>query len=311
MKSLQSYITEKLKIQKKETKKKPVLAPQSLSELKQIVRARYKENTKHLDCTDIDVSGIENFDGLFAFDNELETIDLTGWDTSNVTNMNSMFWNCTKLKEVIGIENLDVSNVTTFGSLFDSCFSLKEIDISLWNTPNCLNCGYMFDSCTNLVAVNGLDELKLPKCKHLAYMFADCENLKSVEMSNVGTNTCATSCMFRNCKNLETVKLSNIKFTKCNDMFAYCEKLNKLTLDNIDTSSVTTTERMFSSCTNLNTIDGNIEDWDVSKVMAATGMFENCKNLKLDLSKWKFDYHAIDTKRMFNNAPEIKKPKKR
>lgn len=312
MKSLQSYITEKLKIQKKETKKKPLLVPQSLSELKEIIRDRYKENTKHIDCTDIDVSGIDNFDGLFGFENEIETIDLTGWDTSNVTNMNNMFWYCKKLKEVIGIENLDVSNVTTFGSLFCGCSSLEELDISLWNTPNCLNCGFMFDSCTNLVTVNGLNELKMPKCKSLMNMFADCENLKNVEMSNIGDdNTCITTNMFRSCKNLETVILSDIKFIKCSGMFADCEKLSKLTLDNIDTSSMTTTEKMFSSCTNLNTIDGNIEDWDVSNVVTAISMFENCTNLKLDLSKWKFEYHSFDNKRMFKNAPQIKKPKKR
>ena len=72
-----------------------------------------------------------------------------GSDTSNVTNMIHMFYNCS------GLTNLDLSgwntsNVTNMEGMFAACRGLISLDLSGWNTSNVINMAYMFNGCTSL-----------------------------------------------------------------------------------------------------------------------------------------------------------------
>ena len=49
---------------------------------------------------------------MFAQCYELEYLDLSNFDTSNVTNMNGMFFKCNKLKEIKGLNKFNTKNVT-------------------------------------------------------------------------------------------------------------------------------------------------------------------------------------------------------
>ena len=51
---------------------------------------------------------------------ELEFLDLTNFNTSNVIDMGSMFKGCIKLKEIKGINNFNTSKVTSMGNI---CFN--------------------------------------------------------------------------------------------------------------------------------------------------------------------------------------------
>ena len=66
-------------------------------------------------------------------------------DTSNVTNMNYMFYKCASLKEV---PQLNTSNVTNMSYMFFNCTSLTEIP--QFDTSNVINMSEMFSSCNNL-----------------------------------------------------------------------------------------------------------------------------------------------------------------
>ena len=133
--------------------------PKTFKELDDIIRKKCenKNNEKHLDLQDIDVSGISTFGeknyrgywGLFGGYTDVETINITGWDTSNVTSMNDMFWHCKSLETIIGIEDIDVSNVSEMDSLFQGCKKL-DVDISLWEPDNLTSCRWMFDECDSM-----------------------------------------------------------------------------------------------------------------------------------------------------------------
>ena len=66
-------------------------------------------------------------------------------NTSNVTNMNSMFSNCSNLTD---IPQLNTSKVNDMSSMFFNCSSLTTIPEL--NTSNVINMTNMFSGCTNL-----------------------------------------------------------------------------------------------------------------------------------------------------------------
>ena len=56
---------------------------------------------------------------------ELKYLDLSNFDTSNVTSMRLMFNQCYKLKEIQGLETL-ISNIDTdITDMFQDCYELE------------------------------------------------------------------------------------------------------------------------------------------------------------------------------------------
>ena len=66
--------------------------------------------------------------------------------------MSFMFNGCSSLKE-INLSNFNTHNVTDISCMFYECSSLKEINLSNFNTNNVTDMQYMFDGCS--------DELKM------------------------------------------------------------------------------------------------------------------------------------------------------
>jgi surface protein len=63
---------------------------------------------------------------MFANCKNLTNVDLSGWDTPNVTDLYSMFHSCRNLT-TIDLSGWDVSKVTTMQYMFGSCYNLTEI----------------------------------------------------------------------------------------------------------------------------------------------------------------------------------------
>ena len=180
MKSLNQYIIEKILINKSSKFKIKV---ESQDQLLSIIRERYNNNKSFLDLTDIDISELNDLWGIFSELNAVEVVDISGWDTSNVTTMAYMFCHCKKLKKIIGIENLDVSNVSDTHSMFDMCINLIELDLTSWN-PMSLQYAYgMFYHCPNLKIIKNIENWQLPHIKEVSCMFYGCTKL-DVDLSN-------------------------------------------------------------------------------------------------------------------------------
>ena len=62
-----------------------------------------------------------------------ETLDLSGLDTSRVTDMSEMFRGCTSLSS-LDLSGLDTSQVTDMSEMFSGCSSLASLDLSGWDT---------------------------------------------------------------------------------------------------------------------------------------------------------------------------------
>lgn len=86
----------------------------------------------------------------------LETfIGLEYFNTSNVTNMASMFHGCTELPS-LDLRSFYTSNVTEMKMMFYECPNLTTIAVSSgWSTANVSSSDYMFEGCTSLVGGSG------------------------------------------------------------------------------------------------------------------------------------------------------------
>ena len=67
-------------------------------------------------------------ESLFEGCKNLETIDISSFNTKNVADMYSMFSGCEKLKK-LDLSNIDFQKVTDDSDMFESCDSLAELKV--------------------------------------------------------------------------------------------------------------------------------------------------------------------------------------
>ena len=110
--------------------------------------------------------------------NQLQALtQITGIEhlnTSEVTNMRSMFYGCAALSQ-LDVSKFDTQNVTNMSSMFEGCAALPQLDVSNFNTANVTNIGYMFSNCAVLTTIYCN---KAWTCGNSAYMFIYCKKLK-------------------------------------------------------------------------------------------------------------------------------------
>ena len=164
MKSLSSYIQEKLIIKKTNSYK---YFPETKEELKDIINKRIKQEGNEVDLNEIDVSKITDMASLFEGTDFNGNI--SGWDVSNVTNMYAMFYSCKSFNKPLN--NWDVSNVTDMQGMFHKCEAFNQ-DISSWDVSNVTNMNRMFWGCNKFNQdISGWDVSNVKKMNNI---FKDC-----------------------------------------------------------------------------------------------------------------------------------------
>ena len=63
-----------------------------------------------------------------------------------------MFWNCKNLTS-LDLSNFNTENVTTMNDMFSGCKNLTSLNLSNFNTENVTYMEYMFYGCKNLTDV--------------------------------------------------------------------------------------------------------------------------------------------------------------
>ena len=112
----------------------------------------------------------------------IERLDISSWDVSNVTSMIGMFYNCIKLN-YIDIKYWDVINLTSTVIMFDGCSSLEKIDLDIWNSINLLSTQQMFSNCVLLNEIN-INNMNVSNVTNMSYMFSNCNSLISIDLNN-------------------------------------------------------------------------------------------------------------------------------
>ena len=222
-----------------------------------------------------------NGSGMFSYLDNVDTLDLTGLDTSNMTSMSRMFYKSTSLKN-IDVSGFDTSKVVNMIFMFNNCSSLISLDLSSFNTSNVTNMEAMFQNDVNLENITFGDNFNTSKVKDMIAMFASCKKLSYINLSNFDTsNVKEMKSMFYYCENLKSLDLSNFDTSQVINMYAMfmnCSSLKELDLSSFDTSKVTNMQSMFLSCKNLENL--NLSSFNTSNVTTISYMINNCSSLK-------------------------------
>ncbi|RJZ10800.1 BspA family leucine-rich repeat surface protein [Listeria monocytogenes] len=240
----------------------------------------YATNLTEIDLSGLDTSAVTNMYNMFNRCSALEELDVSHFDTSSVTNMSYMFYDNRNL-EVLDVSNFDTSSVTTMQSMFDECNSLEILDVSNWDTSSVTNMYAMFRYCTSLKEL-AVSNWETSSVTTMGVQFAYCTSLKELDISNFDTSSVTNMyAMFVGSAGLEELDVSNFdtsSVTNMQAMFENCTGLGELDVSNFDTSSVTTMAYMFDGCTSLEELD--VSNFDTSSVTTMAYMFRNCTALK-------------------------------
>ena len=188
----------------------------------------YCKSLIKIEFISIDISNVNNMSKMFYFCESLEYLDLSNFDTSNVRNM----WDMLSL-EYLDLSNFDTSNVGDMGSMFYGCSKLKEIkSLNNFNTSKVKNMKYMFNRCMSLEYLD-LSNFDTSNVGNMEGMFFGCYLLEYLDLSNFDTSNVVTIySMFSGCCKLKEIKgIDNFKIKKnCNTerIFHGCKELDYL-----------------------------------------------------------------------------------
>ena len=87
-----------------------------------------------------------------------------------------MFNNCSNLTS-LDVSKFDTQNVTSMWTMFKGCSSLTSLDLSNFDTQNVTNMYGMFYGCVNLATIYASDKFVTTACSEDGEMFSGCEKL--------------------------------------------------------------------------------------------------------------------------------------
>ena len=151
-----------------------------------------------IDLSSFDTSRVTNMSYMFSGCRKLTTLDLSGFDTAQVTRMNGMFGSCTNLKE-LDLSSFDTSKVTNMNGMFYNCGSLTNLDLSSFDTSNVTDISGMFYNCSSLTGID-LSSFDTSRLLDVQSLFAGCRNLKTVIMDPAVNQDAKTNRMFEGCR---------------------------------------------------------------------------------------------------------------
>ena len=234
---------------------------------------------KELDLSSFNTNNVTNMERMFSGCSSLTSLDLSSFNTSNVTDMSYMFIICSSLIS-LDLSSLNTSNVTDMSYMFVQCEVLTSLDLSSFNTSNVTDMSYMFLNCSSLISLD-LSSFNTSNVTDMSSMFSNCSSLTSLDLSNFNTsNVTDMSYMFYLSSSLTSLKLSSFNTSNVTDMsymFAQCEVLTSLDLSNFNTSNVTDMSYMFERCSSLTSLD--LSGFNTSKVTNMDYMFLWCSSL--------------------------------
>ena len=274
---------------------------------------RYLSSLTSLDLSNFNTSQVTDMQYMFDSMSNLTSLDLSIFDTSNVTNMFCMFSDISNLTS-LDLSNFDTSKVMDMSYMFGGMHSLTALDLSNFDTSNVTSTFSMFSGMHSLTTLN-LSSFDTSKVTDMHDMFSGMHSLTTFNLSSFDTSQVTDMHdMFSGMHSLTTLNLSSFdtsQVTDMHDMFYGMENLTTLNLSNFNTSNVIYMNSMFSGMSNLTALD--LSSFDASKVRNMDSMFSlNYKDIlkdKLETIYVNNDFNTTelaDYSDMFRNRKKLR-----
>ena len=259
-----------------------------------------------IDLSGFDTSEAEDMSRMFAASPELKTLDLSGFNTSKVKNMTYMFYDAGKI-ETLDLSAFDTSNVTTMYGLFNGMRALKNLNISSFNTQNVTEMQEMFQYNSSMTSLD-LSHFDTSKVTNMKSMFYGLSNVTSLDLSSFDTrNVKQMNDMFQGVSKVPTLRLNNFNTEKVENMsgmFAYMSELEDLDVSSFDTRRVTNMYGMFSGVKKLRSL--NVANFNTNVVTNMGYMFTNMAALE-NLNVNNFNTSAVtNMNNMFSGMTNLR-----
>ncbi len=264
-------------------------------------RAPWYERRELVTSAEIKLTGTRNASYMFYGCSNLASVDVSGFNTSQITNMNSMFYGCDSL-EKLDLSGFDTSRVKDMGWMFCGCDSLRTLEVGGFDTSLVTDMSWMFYGCGGLTDLQ-VGSFDTGKVIDMNNMFGRCGGLTSLNVSSFDTSHVTDmGWMFGGCGGLTAFDLSGFntsRVTNMQGMFSACGSLGELNLSSFNTAQVKNMRDMFHDCTSLRNVD--LSSFDTSQVIYMDRMFYWCCLDNLDLSS--FDTSKVTSaEEMFREA---------
>ena len=190
----------------------------------------------------LNTSNITNMGSMFSNCENMTSIDVSSFDTSKVNNMSQLFYKCMKLTTIEGLNNWNTNQVTDISHMFNRCYELTSLDLSSFNTSKVTKMRNMFQECNTLITIKGLNTWNTSSVTDISYMFDGCIELIELNLTNFNTSKVTTMySIFQNCKKLRTLNINNFNINDTVDtgwMFYNCENLISVNTEDSDTNTI-------------------------------------------------------------------------
>ena len=153
------------------------------------------------------------------------------------TTLSSFFKELESLTSIIGLENLNTTHVTDMSKMFYNCYKLNSLDLTQFNTGNVEKMNEMFYNCHGLNSLD-LSAFNTAKVNNMYRMFYYCF-VRTIDLSSFNTaNVENMDEMFAGASLVVNIYASDSfktdKLTNSKDMFYLCTKLPNFNKDEVD-----------------------------------------------------------------------------
>ena len=195
---------------------------------------------KDLDLSKWDTSNVTDISRMFTLNYSTEKINVSNWDTSKITKMEDAFSGTHNLKEIKGIENWNTSNVKTIHNMFAYSENLKSLNLSKWNTSNVEDMSELFLGAEGLAYLN-IENWDTGKVESFDNIFSNTA-LTHLKIGNKFAKTKLTDNPFKSLDDFfpsydsNEIRQHNYKWTKLDKTtpFYTVEEWNKVFRENPD-----------------------------------------------------------------------------
>lgn len=181
-------------------------------------------------CSSWDTSNVTTISQIFRNCNKISEIDFQNWDVRNITTMTLAFRDSSL--SYLNTKGWIWSSTTrtTFTGMFYNCSSLTAIEgIEDWNLGGSINTSQMFQNCRKLTSLDLRNWNISSKCINFSQMFYGCSGLTSLDLRNWDIRSVTTTnSMLMNCSALIHLNLggwSGTSLTDTDNMLSNCNNL--------------------------------------------------------------------------------------